>query len=96
MPPPVDPKLKEKEREELDKVVAKSFTADPRSVNTFGTTTLSWEVTLPANSPFDIAVVLDGDAVQPIGNKSLSMSSSRTFSLGAKTEHAGRPSSASQ
>jgi len=90
MPPPVDPKLKEKEREELDKVVAKSFTADPRSVNTFGTTTLSWEVTLPANSPFDIDVVLDGDAVQPIGSKSLSMSSSRTFSLGAKTEHAGR------
>ena len=90
MPPPVDPQLKKKEQEELDKVVAKRFTANPRSVDTFGTTTLSWEVTLPANSPFDIEVVLDGDVVQPIGTKSVTMSSSRTFSFGAQTEHAGR------
>lgn len=90
MPPPVDPQLVKKEREELKKVVAKSFTADPRSVNTFGTTRLAWEVILPANSPFDIEVVLEGDAVQPIGSTSVTLSSTRTFSLGAKTEHAGR------
>ena len=90
MPPPVDPKLREKEREALNKVVVRKFTADPRSVKTFETTKLSWDVAVPADSPFDIEVVLDGDLVQPIGSTSVKLSSSRTFRLAAKTEHEGR------
>jgi hypothetical protein len=90
MPPPVDPKLREKERQALEKVVARRFTADPRTVKTFGTTKVSWDVIVPVDSPFDIEVELDRELVQPIGSTSVALSSSRTFTLAAKTEHAGR------
>jgi hypothetical protein len=90
MPPPVDPKLREREREALDKVVVRKFTADPRRIEPFATTKLSWDVTIPVDSPFDIDVELSGEPVQPIGSSSVALSSSRTFTLAARTEHEGR------
>ncbi len=89
MPPPVDPELVKKEQEELKKVVVHSFTANPRTVKTFGTTTVSWKVTVP-DSLFDIAITLNGEAVEPIGSRSFSLPQTRLFRLSASTEHAGR------
>lgn len=89
MPPPVDPNLIKKEQEALKKVVVRSFTVNPRSVKTFGTTTIAWNVTVP-ESEFDIAVNLNGDGVAPTGSKSVSLQQTRSFTLSASTENAGR------
>lgn len=90
MPPPVDPDLVKQEREALKGVVARSFTADPRNVNTFRRTTLSWNVTVPPNPRFDIEIVLDDEVVQPQGSRQLTLTANRTFRLAARTQHAGR------
>ena len=59
MPPPVDPELVKKEQEELNKVVVHSFTANPRTVKTFGTTTVGAEVTrLPSTAAAPASIAL--------------------------------------
>ncbi len=67
----------------------KRFGANPTTVPTFGTTTLSWSVTIP-DSEFDIGIELNKQAVPVIGIKSLSLTQSTAFSLQAVTENAGR------
>ena len=90
MPPPeIDPALVKKEREALKKVVAHSFAANPKSVKTFGTTTLSWNVTVP-NSDFDIAVQVNKLPVPPTGSKGFPLTHTTAFTLSAVTENAGR------
>jgi hypothetical protein len=89
MPPPVPPTQIKKEREALKKVDLKRFGANPTTVPTFGTTTLSWSVTIP-DSEFDIGIELNKQAVPVIGTKSLSLTQSTAFSLQAVTENAGR------
>jgi hypothetical protein len=78
-----------KEREALKGVVLRSFAVDPRKVKTFGTVTVSWNVTVP-KSPFDISIVLNDETVAPIGNTSRTVVQSTTFTLTAATEHAAR------
>src|SRR5687768_7682539 len=89
MPPPVDPKLVKEERAALNKVLVKSFGASPRSVPTFGSTTVSWSATVPGGA-VDIELTLNDASVPLTGSKSFSLVQARTFKLMAKTEHAGR------
>jgi hypothetical protein len=89
MPPPVDPKLKKKEQDELKKVVLKRFGAAPRTVSTFGTTAVSWETTVP-ESAFDIFINLNDEVVPAAGNKNFTLTRTRTFTLTASTPNAGR------
>jgi hypothetical protein len=89
MPPPVDPNLVKKEQAALKKVTLKSFTANPRTVKTFGSTTLSWNVTVP-ESEFDIFVKLNDEVVAPTGSKTRALQQTTSFRLSASTENAGR------
>jgi hypothetical protein len=86
----VDTGLAQKERAELQKVVLHSFNANPLAVKTFGATALSWNVTLPTDSPFDMSVLLNGKDVAPIGNQTVNLLQTTVFTLSAATEHAGR------
>ena len=83
-----------KERELLQKVVLDRFTATPKSVQTFGSVTLAWEVTLPNSPAIDISVSLNANinkqTVPPTGTVSRTLTQSTTFTLVAVTEHAGR------
>jgi hypothetical protein len=90
MPPPVDPALVKMEREALKKIVRHSLNANPRTVKTFETTTVSWNVTVPPNFEFDIAVKLNGEDVVPTGSKSFRLIQPTPFALSVATEHAGR------
>jgi len=90
MPPPVDPALLREEREALKKIVRHSLNANPSIVKTFDTTTVSWNVTVPPNSEFDIAVKLHGEDVAHTGSKSFRLFQPTSFTLSAATEHAGR------
>jgi hypothetical protein len=85
-----DPGDPQKEREALQQVVLHSFTANPLTVKTLGTVSLSWNVTVPDSSPFDITVKLNGQEVAPVGNASRVLTQNTTFTLAAATEHAGR------
>src|SRR2546421_4645452 len=89
MPPPVDPNVVKKEQAALKKVTLKSFTANPRTVKTFGSTTLSWNVTVP-ESEFDIFVKLNDEVVAPTGSKAQALLQTTSFRLSASTENAGR------
>ena len=85
-----DIELKKKERELLSKVVLEKFTATPKTVPTFGSVALAWEVTLPEDPVFDITVTLNKAAVPPQGSASRSLFQPTFFTLAAVTEHAGR------
>jgi hypothetical protein len=87
VPPPVDIDLIKAEREALSKIVVKKFSASPTTVETFGTTTVTWSVTVPADAEFDIEIALDGEPVLAQGSQSFTLGSPRTFSLTATTEH---------
>ena len=89
MPPPVDPKVLKQERAALDKVSVKKFGANPRSMPTFGATTVSWDVTVPGGG-VDVELTLDNTPVPPIGSQSFSLLQTRTFKLAARTEHTGK------
>lgn len=90
MPPRVDPNQKKDEQAALKRVVTRSFTANPLSVKTFGTTLISWNVTVP-DSPFDISVKLNEQVVAAVGSKNFPLSQTTSFTLTAATENAGRP-----
>jgi hypothetical protein len=89
MPPRVDPTEKKNEQAALKRVVTHSFTANPPSVKTFGTTVISWNVTVP-DSPVDITVKLNGQLVAPVGSKKFPLSQTTSFTLSAVTEHTGK------
>jgi hypothetical protein len=90
MPPPtVPPSEIKKEKEELKKVVVKRFGATPTTVETFGTTTLSWSVTIP-DSQFSIGIQLNKQSVAATGTKAFPLTRSTEFILSAATENTGR------
>jgi len=80
---------KKKERDALNKIVLHRFAADPLKVKVFGSVALSWNLSLP-DSPFEILVHLNDEAVDPVGNATRKLVQTTTFSLTASTEHAAR------
>lgn len=91
---PVNGDLVKLERELLAQVVLEKFTVTPKTVPTFGSVTLAWEVTLPNAPAFDITIslntIFNKQAVEPKGTLTRTVSQSTTFTLAAVTEHAGR------
>lgn len=85
-----DIELQKEERELLKQVTLEKFTATPKTIPTFGSVTLTWEVTLPEDPVFDITITLNKEAVAPTGSRSKTLSQSTPFILSAVTEHAGR------
>jgi len=77
------------ERAELAKVRLDSFEAAPATVKTFGAARIAWSVTKP-DSPFDIAIQLNGQPVAASGITSVSLIQSTTYALDAVTAHAAR------
>jgi hypothetical protein len=90
-PPPVPPSQIKKEQEELKKVDLKKFAANPATVETFGTTTLSWSVAFPEPNP-DIAISLklNKQDVAATGSKTVPLTQTTAFTLSAETENARR------
>lgn len=89
MPPPVDPKLLQREKAALDKVKVASFGVTPRSVPVFGKTEVSWKVELP-DSDIEISLELNGAVVAAAGKKSFTLTQTTAFVLKAASEHTGR------
>ncbi len=90
MPPPVNKSQLAKERKALQEIVVHNFAANPGAVKTFGSTAVSWTMTLPDNDTIDIALHLNRKPVEATGTQQFSLQRTTSFELEAKTEHLGR------
>ncbi len=77
------PRRGEKEREALLKVKVNKFGVVPIKVPIFGTATADWDVTIPADSEFDIVITLNGKDVASTGSQTFTLTHQTTFVLSA-------------
>lgn len=89
MPPPKEP-ITQEERDAIKAVKLKSFKAAPGSVPVFGSTLISWNVTLPNTNAVDISVELNRVVVPASGSKTFNLSQNTSFTLNARSENLGR------
>ena len=86
-PDDINIQQEQQELAELKKVVLGHFSAAPRTVTPFGSTTLSWSVTKP-DVPLDIIIKLGVTPVAADGSETVSLLQTTTFDLSATSPHA--------
>jgi hypothetical protein len=84
-PEPQDPERKDKQAT-LNSMKMRKFKVEPLTENTFGKTTVSWDVAVPANSPFEAHATLDGEIVAPSNRKDFTLTQTHTFTLRAEVD----------